>query len=582
VGVLFQTPASLAQERYVTISLPCFLTRFRQEVFDRTGVRASKTGKIVGIGLRFPELLGRCLQLRSEIPILIHDPPPVLAKVLNNKAGIFKRPDERITGYFCKFLHYRDAAMTLTTNQREQLYEALLSAFDSRDVLERMVRLDLGETLEKIATGNLRKVVFDLLEWAEREGRMEDLIRGAYKFNPGNPQLRTFAAENSDAVAVASSEDGNFSGISTTCDPGEAVVTGLQVLANLLGPYPYLKQVLKPYRDEFHRIHLQIDDLACCKRVHDRLHDIQLRGYEPILRDVKKVSVGIDQSGNLPIYVGFLEMPTAQLTLLAVEAHPPELDLSWVGALTEVLLIFDKALAETSDKHLRQAIGALNRILTSKPCHVNEVLIGKAKGLPLPRLEGILTVVSERLTNEESSLAPSLPGELAPYHEGVRAFPAFRERIRGLLEEHNVWQNVDRDLRLIQATLPSSMEDLAEGWPHVFAQATSRYEKLAGGGACWRAVSRVPDVSPPTSSSQQQDPGATRMAEHADQLSELLEALKGIDPAEYPRQVQEKIRPEFHRFRREMTLRFHEVDTALLADCERLKMIGDLLPDDAN
>ena len=46
--------------------------------------------------------------------------------------------------------------------------------------------------LEAIATANLTEVVSNLIEWAEEQGRLEELLIAARKENPGNPALRKF------------------------------------------------------------------------------------------------------------------------------------------------------------------------------------------------------------------------------------------------------------------------------------------------------------------------------------------------------------------------------------------------------
>ncbi len=87
---------------------------------------------------------------------------------------------------FSKFL------MKLTGLQHKQLEQALLSAFYSYELLERMVRHQLNENLSAIAGGtDLRSVIFNLIGWAESTGRVEELIFKAREENPGNQELRT-------------------------------------------------------------------------------------------------------------------------------------------------------------------------------------------------------------------------------------------------------------------------------------------------------------------------------------------------------------------------------------------------------
>ncbi len=86
-------------------------------------------------------------------------------------------------------------ALALNGPQRRQLLEALLGAFPSMDALAQMISFEMDENLAAISTGgNIGTVAFELMEWAEAHGRLEDLIRAARNANPGNPELRAFAA----------------------------------------------------------------------------------------------------------------------------------------------------------------------------------------------------------------------------------------------------------------------------------------------------------------------------------------------------------------------------------------------------
>ncbi|MCZ2207665.1 effector-associated domain EAD1-containing protein [Cylindrospermopsis raciborskii] len=83
--------------------------------------------------------------------------------------------------------------MRLSNSETEKLFEALLDAYRDYDSLRIMVRLKLGETLERFAgRGDLETVVFNLIDSAERRGKLQSLIVGAYEKNPDNPELKRF------------------------------------------------------------------------------------------------------------------------------------------------------------------------------------------------------------------------------------------------------------------------------------------------------------------------------------------------------------------------------------------------------
>ncbi len=83
--------------------------------------------------------------------------------------------------------------MELNTEQYQELHCVLLNAFSNKSTLKQMVRFKLGVRLEVIAGGeNLSDIIFNLIEWAECEGKLQELITGAYQENPGNFKLKTF------------------------------------------------------------------------------------------------------------------------------------------------------------------------------------------------------------------------------------------------------------------------------------------------------------------------------------------------------------------------------------------------------
>lgn len=93
--------------------------------------------------------------------------------------------------------------MQLTSDQVRQIQQALLHAFD-RDGLRMLLRLQLNEDLDAVAgDDNLNTVVFNLVAWAEREGRVGELIAGAAAANPGNAQIQQLVHDSQGWAAAA-------------------------------------------------------------------------------------------------------------------------------------------------------------------------------------------------------------------------------------------------------------------------------------------------------------------------------------------------------------------------------------------
>ncbi|MEM7538965.1 MAG: effector-associated domain EAD1-containing protein [Chloroflexota bacterium] len=80
----------------------------------------------------------------------------------------------------------------LTGPQVGALEQALKRAFNEAR-LQRMVRIELDQTLEEITGGDTyTDKVFSLITWAESTGKLGALIQGALNANPDNPDLNAF------------------------------------------------------------------------------------------------------------------------------------------------------------------------------------------------------------------------------------------------------------------------------------------------------------------------------------------------------------------------------------------------------
>lgn len=96
-------------------------------------------------------------------------------------------------------------AMRLTGQQYEQLTKALLDAFPSQGKLAQLVTFRLEKNLNAIAIGNdLKEIIFKLIETAQAEGWVTELVTAARQSNPGNPSLFAFAQEFNLATSTPS------------------------------------------------------------------------------------------------------------------------------------------------------------------------------------------------------------------------------------------------------------------------------------------------------------------------------------------------------------------------------------------
>ncbi len=86
--------------------------------------------------------------------------------------------------------------MSLSGQQRRLLQSALMGAFPTLVSLEQMLSFRLNKNLRAIAgEGSLQEIVFKLIQIAEAQGWLEDLVCAARKENSGNALLQAIAQE---------------------------------------------------------------------------------------------------------------------------------------------------------------------------------------------------------------------------------------------------------------------------------------------------------------------------------------------------------------------------------------------------
>jgi hypothetical protein len=86
---------------------------------------------------------------------------------------------------------------SLSGSQFSELQSAMLAAYPRRNLLRQMVRIQLQENLDGlVGEGDMMHLIFELIEWSERTGRLSQLIEGAVNGVPDNWLLREFVERN--------------------------------------------------------------------------------------------------------------------------------------------------------------------------------------------------------------------------------------------------------------------------------------------------------------------------------------------------------------------------------------------------
>jgi hypothetical protein len=132
----------------------------------------------------------------------------------------------------------------------DEFQKALIDAFDQQE-LARMVRVRLNERLSDIVeAGPTKHVVFQLLEWVEREGIEAELAHAAYLERPRNDKVRIIYGKFGLSPNVVVQKSGQ----AVPAAPVQATAAALEALVR-----PRLKLVdLGVWREQLARIEGQV------------------------------------------------------------------------------------------------------------------------------------------------------------------------------------------------------------------------------------------------------------------------------------------------------------------------------------
>ena len=123
-----------------------------------------------------------------------------------------KQEQEERSLNFNNAINRSQIVMQINGKERQQFQQALINAFPHVTKLKQMLSFELDENLDAIAMGeDYSVIVFKLIEWAEAQGKIEELLNAACKANSGNLLLQDFQEQmhkpKSQALIIQSQKD---------------------------------------------------------------------------------------------------------------------------------------------------------------------------------------------------------------------------------------------------------------------------------------------------------------------------------------------------------------------------------------
>jgi len=309
----------------------------------------------------------------------------------------------------------------MTGLQLDELRDALTSSF-TLDELRDLLRTRLNAGIEYlVAPGSLPDTVSQLLQVAERAGWTQDLVAAAYRDKPENEAIaRVYQRTSAEAIRV-----------------GLSLLAGWNADAGRAAPVARFLVILES-------VTVNLAALASYKAMHDALHSMQ--HIHRLLAEGGRRSPGDEKSDEeCQLYLLELELQFDGLRARAASVPNRQPEEVWVARLAVALARLRDALNTQQAEPWRAGLQMLTSLLRTQPSRINTQIVMAADRL---RLGELIEAVGAIATGADATTTGSGERATSRLIAGVQGLRALQDRLAGLVEEHNQWQQLDNDLRL--------------------------------------------------------------------------------------------------------------------------------------
>lgn len=322
--------------------------------------------------------------------------------------------------------------------------------------------------------------------------------------------------------------------VPTPSDASATSAAGLKALRALLAdPSVSVNKVAGRFRADFAAASQHIVFLSDYKDIHDALHTLHFQCYNFVLYESRRADpAAINWPGLAPA-----EEILRQLlaTIAAVTARSPlqPADIAFVPELQTAAAELGSAVENADPEPLKKAVRRISRVLAIQPSRINLRLSDTARKLPLADLETSMINIRGQLAAADLASA-----EGKRFSDGVEALTRLRSGVQSLCEEHDAWQEIDSEMRRIEAQLGTDLGDLEFSWESLRKKIAALCPPARG---VWAAV----------------------LNEEIQKLDSALAA--GLAP---------QISQAFRRCYSKAGARFYDVDFELKSLCDELRKVG--------
>ncbi|UBF28523.1 hypothetical protein K9N68_11970 [Kovacikia minuta CCNUW1] len=316
---------------------------------------------------------------------------------------------------------------------------------------------------------------------------------------------------------------------------GDPVSLGLNALTELM-QHPEARSAVITFRVDFKAASEQINIIANYKGLHDLLHTLEFQCYSGIVQESRRFPEDETALDILTDHELTLQKLLREVQELAGRETIATNEVLWLKDLERAQAELRAAIDELDTRRLQKTIWLLNRILAIQPSRINTNLNSVARSLRLPALVNAMNSIWERLAGSNLNQE-----KIKQFQVSVLVLAELNKRLTALVIGHDYWQELDLELRRIEANLEKDLIELEMSWIDLKERTDVLFNPA---GDQWTVFF-------------QQD------------SHNLDAALSAQNPA--------KIKRYFRMYRRRASDRFYQVDVTLKRLCEELREVGEPL-----
>lgn len=225
---------------------------------------------------------------------------------------------------------------------------------------------------------------------------------------------------------------------------------------------PEMKLAMDRARRDFEQASTQIYVLNDQKQMHDELHHLQTTVVGQLVLQAQNFP-SEQACDALSDHTITLEGAIENLKNTAAHTKLTTADSVWIEKLEAVKDQVMLAVATGDRSLLDKAIREISRIMATQPSVINDRLKSAAKALRLGDLVESLQAVRERMQPLDSVAGQK-------FQDGVAMIQTLSTRLVDLTNRHDAWQQIDRDIRQIEANLRYGIAPIVDAWPGIREQ----------------------------------------------------------------------------------------------------------------